>query len=185
MSEEKLGFEDLRFRVNLALYPPAISAVPLPKDVYFSEEEPDSSSTYPITNDRLKLLQTLISIARQNETHFIEIIVPTGGEGIEKLLCIEHIETLFHPFVERLGQSERIAEALRAGLAAGGSTRRSCRGEKSNDLNASYDEVDELMRRLRLSCTSLARPLFDEGMISAVVDQYVLEVGDSTPARFS
>lgn len=119
---------------------------------------------------------------------FVEIRVPIGGDEYETLMCMGDLMKIgdeIRPLAERPGQ---VAEVLRRGQSAGGSTRRVCtgsRGPLDGPLKAGYDEVDKLLRRLELASMETSSQLLDEDLIASVVEGYMADIQDSTLGLYS
>lgn len=181
--EKYLEFSDIGFCVNFAFTPPCITILPLPLD------NPDDSilSTSCSGSDRSdKYQRKLLETGRHRESTFVEIKVPVGKDNkTETLMCLGEVKEPRGSIFQRPGQGKKISSALCAGRHAGGIQRDSCWNDDGDELEAFYDEIDELIRRLRAESERLKRPLFDAGLIAIVADRYLLEVDDPTPARFS
>lgn len=192
-----LEFKDLGFFVKFeGEMAPKISVIPFPFGGLGSDGSRNSSSPED-ANKNLYRMQLYNSI-RDGES-FIEIKVPTNRQGSETLMFLDEVKIPSSKVVERPGQSKKITDALCAGMTASGFGQGFSRsalhyqkyngevGDKPVKLEANYDETDELLRRVRvrMDAPNLPQPEFDERIIVALVDQYLLEVNDSTPARFS
>lgn len=178
--EKHLEFGDIGFCVDFAYDKPCISVLPFPFDIP-NDSASDASASGSDAHQRM-----LLSKARHQGSTLIEIKVPIGGEGnTETLMCLGEVKQYQGSIVERPGQSKKAFDELRAGIDAGGSPRDASLDDDFSELDACYDEIDELIRRLRVESEILKQPLFDAELIAAVVDRYLLEVDDSTPVRFS
>lgn len=169
------------FRVDFVQYPPDLSFIYQP-DEYFSDDASDESEA----GYRHACRELALNGERRGEV-FIEIRVPIGGGKYETLICMGHVKKSDYEgrgFVRRPG---KVAEVLQRGKAAGGIPRPGfsvLRGAHEDLIEAEYDEVDELLRRLRIA--SAQNTLFlDEDLIPAVVEQYMVDVQDPTPGRYS
>lgn len=187
-----LEFKDIGFRVNFAdEMAPKLSVIPFPFDGLELDDSSSSSSHKDVVK---KLYRRQLSNSIRDGECFIEITIPTNRQEPEILMFLDEVKPLpVSKVVERPGQSKKITEALRTGISAGRQRREALHYEKYKGevdgkavkLDACYDEIDELRHRVALEYARLMKPEFDEGIIAAVVDQYLLEVNDSTPVRFS
>lgn len=172
------------FRVDFAQYPPDLSFIY--QHEYLSDDASDDTSN----NLEAKYRGAYRRIVMNGEHRggvFIEARVPIGGGKFETVMCIGDIEKPdyeHHDLVKRPG---KVAEALQLGKTAGGLPRPGFSvlyGVQGDYTEAEYDEVDELLRRLRIA--SARNSLFlDEDLIPAVVEQYMADVQDPTPGRYS
>lgn len=179
------GFNaDLGFRVDFVEFPPVLSIIK--PDGYISDNSCDehfneSEATYRGVYRRIVV----------NEKHhggaFIEIRVPIGGNRCETLMCMGDVEKPNYAGSTPANRPGKVAEALQRGKAAGGHPRRMCtgpRGPLEGTLEAEYDEVDELLRRLKIASAQTSKSL-DEELISYIVKQYLEDIHDSTLGRYS
>lgn len=194
--EEELGMREqeqeidlsgivLGFRVDFVSFPPDISLIYTP-DEYFSD--PDVSDQSDSETNYRGTFRELVMDGDHRGGVFVEIRVPIGGDEYETLMCMGDLMKIgdeIRPLAERPGQ---VAEVLRRGQSAGGSTRRVCtgsRGPLDGRLKAEYDEVDELLRRLKLASMETSSQLLDEDLIASVVEGYMADIQDSTLGLYS
>lgn len=171
------------FRVDFVQFPPDLSFIYQP-DGYVSNDASDDTSN----ESEAKYRGACRSIVMNGEHPggvFIEIRVPAGDNRYDTLMCMGDIKKLNYDGSTPSNRSGKIAEILQRGKAAGGRPRRVCTGSRrplKDPLEAEYDEVDELLRRLKLVQD---RQLSDELLIDIIVKQYINDIHDSTPGRYS
>lgn len=189
----------LGFRVDFFQFPPDISFIYQPYEYVSEDACNESKAKYRgahrgivMDESEAKYRGACRRIVMNGEHRggvFIEIRVPIGTDRYETLMCMGDAEKPNCYGSTSSGQPSKVAEILQRGKAAGGRPRRVCtgsRGPLKDPLEAEYDELDKLVRRLKLASMQ-AGQLFDEDLIDSVVDQYLIDLGvhDSTPGRYS
>lgn len=173
---------DIGFCVDFVQLPPNISLI-YQQDEYITDNSSDISEA-----EYRCACKDLVLKKDHRGGILIEIKVPTGGDEYETLICkgnVEKPDCKNRSLADRPG---RIAEVLCRGQSGGGSMRRVCkesRGPLGGPLEAEYGEVDELLRRLKLSSEQTSIQLLDEGLIASVVEGYIEDIQDVTLGRYS
>lgn len=176
------------FRVDFVRYPPDLSFIYQP-DEYASDDTSSESEA-----EHRSASRKIVMGGEHRGGVFIEIRVPIGGNKYETLMCMGGIEKPNDSSSSSSSSSNvhtnrpgKITEILQHGKAAGGRPRRACTGPRralEGPLEAEYDEVDELLRRLQIASAQAER-LLDKELIDSVVEQYLEDTLDSTPGLYS
>lgn len=172
----------LGFRVDFSRFPPDISLI------YQQDENTTDISSEISEAEYRRAFRELVLKEDHRGGVFIEIRVPVGGGKYETLFCMGTVDKPSNKYRSLTERPSRVAEVLRLGQSAGGSTRRVCtgsRGPLKGPLKAEYDEVDELLRRLKLASIQTSFQILDEHLITSVVEGYIVDIHDSTLGRYS
>lgn len=172
------------FRVDFVQFPPELSFVCQPDEYILDDVSDDTSGEY-----EAKYRGACRRIVMNGEHRggvLIEIRVPIGGNKYETLMCMGDVKKPDYDGSVPSSQPDNVAEILQRGKATGGRPRRVCTGLRmlEDPLEAEYDEVDELLRRLKVTKVKALQRL-DEDIIASVVEQYLNDIHDSTLGRYS
>lgn len=167
------------------MFPPSLSLVYQP-----DENLSDNASNDDSNKSKAKCLDACRKVVMNGEHRsevFIEAWIPIGGDKYDTCMCMGDVEKPNYDSSTPANRPGKVAEVLQRGKAAGGRPRRLCTGPRGlleGALEAEYDGVDELLRRLKIASAQTSKFL-DEELITSIVGQYLEDVHDSTLGRYS